>query len=161
MLILCVFMYVCMWPRDFIRYVLMPVRQTEYMCVCMKNGFFVPKYLLCLWKQIWYVCIYAWGIDVCECQNLLFMLGRYSGIGVALRGRIAPLLTEQSTSCLLYKQTAYSDQYGYQTHPTVVCTCVCVCVRRSRSVCVFESKKFCFNLKQYTTAKLTVFHSSS
>lgn len=33
--------------------------------------------------------------------------------------RIAFALTKQSTSCPLYKQTGYSDQYGYQTHPTV------------------------------------------
>lgn len=122
----------CLCDLEISSDVFLPVRQTEYICVCMKNAFFVPKYFVCK-KQIWYVCIYACAL-MCECVNLLFMLGRYSGIGVALRGRIAPLLTEQSTSCLLYKQTAYSDQYGYQTHPTVVC--VLICEEEAKCICV-------------------------
>lgn len=49
------------------------------------------------------------------------MRGSYGGTGGALQERIAPLVTEQSSGCPLYKQTGKSDQYGYQTRPTVVC----------------------------------------
>lgn len=67
-------------------------------------------------------------IDVFMSVNLLLMPGRYNSIRVVLQGRIAFLRTKQSTSCPLYKQTGYSNQYGYQTHPTVVCVYVCVCL---------------------------------
>lgn len=124
----------CVCPRDFIRYVLVPVAQSQClcMCVCLTLPECVCGHVICaqvrtLFAQTKLVCL-----NICMCigvyvgVNLLLMLGRYSGTGVALRGRIASLLTEQSTSCPLYKQTGYNDQYGYQTRPTVGCVCVCL-----------------------------------
>lgn len=55
--------------------------------------------------------------------SLLLILGMYSNICVLLQSRIAFFpLTKQSSSCPLYKQTGWNDQYGYQTHPAVACT---------------------------------------
>lgn len=60
--------------------------------------------------------------------------------------RIAFALTKQSTSCPLYKQTGYSDQYGYQTHPSVAC----VSVRASTCVCVINT---CLRRKERRTGR--------
>lgn len=103
-------------------------------CVCTSDfcpsTYFVQTKLVCLHKCA--------SIDVYVSANLLLMLGRYSGICVVVQGRIAFLLTKQSTSCPLYKQTGYDDQYGYQTHPTVACLCACVCVSFCLNMCLRE-----------------------
>lgn len=110
------------------------VAQSQFMCTVL-CVFDPPRTSVCvhaicakvrtLFAQTKLVCLHICAcIGVYVSANLLLMLGRYGGIGVALRGRIAPLLREQSSSCPLYKQTGYNDQYGYQTRPTVVCVCV-------------------------------------
>lgn len=127
----------CVCPRDFIRYYFGPCGSiTIPVCVCLcvfdpprmcVYGHVICAQVRTLFEQTKLVCLH-----ICVCiggnvsVNLLLMLGRYRGIGVALQGRIASLLTEQSTSCPLYKQTGYNNQYGYQTRPTVGCVCVCV-----------------------------------
>lgn len=112
-------MFGCLWHSH-----------NAYVCVCV----FDPP-TMCVVAQAKLVCLHVcMCIGVYVSVNLLLMLGRYSGIGVALQGRIASLLTEQSTSCPLYKQTGYNDQYGYQTHPTVGGVCLNMRVRKDKEV---------------------------
>lgn len=61
------------------------------------------------------------------CKEPFCILGRCSSVGVELRRRIAPLVTEQSASCPLHKQAGDSDQYGHQTRPSVGFVCARLC----------------------------------
>lgn len=129
----------CACPRDFIRCCCTYGSIQKHTCMCVFCFLFFKVQTLSVQTKL--LCLHMCGlVCACLCENLLLMLGRYNGIGVQLRARIAPLLTEQSTSCPLCKQTGYSDQYGYQTRPPVACVCLNRCVKERESVREKRSK---------------------